>query len=244
MTRSILVTGGTRGIGLALCKAFAEKGWAVAACYHQDEKAAREARQALSGLTGEFHLAPCDVTDGEQVRALVGEVLGKWGRLDCAIHNAGATWNARLLNVNEAQWDETLGVHLKGAFWTAQAALKPMLRQKSGHLIFVSSLVASTGNIGQGSYSAAKAGMVGLMRSLAGEYGGKNIRANVVFPGFHRTRLAEGLSVEAEEAIRQRHLLKSTTDMKELADFTLWLAGTTTVSGQVFNIDSRLPGWL
>ena len=105
-------------------------------------------------------------------------------------------------------------------------------------------MVATTGNIGQGAYTAAKAGLIGLARSLAQEYGGKNIRANVVCPGFHKTRIAENLSAEAEEAIRQRHLLGRTTDLKEVADFMVWLAGTQTISGQVFNLDSRLPGWL
>jgi 3-oxoacyl-[acyl-carrier protein] reductase len=240
----VLITGGTRGIGLALAKGFAQKGWSVAACYHQDEEAAELATRELSGLTKEFWVSKGDVSSAGQVGALVEGVLEKWGRLDCAVHNAGATWNARILNVEEAQWDATMDVHLTGAFHLAKACLKPMLKQKSGQLTFISSVVATTGNIGQGAYTAAKAGLIGLARSLAKEYGGRNIRANVVCPGFHKTRIADNLSPEAEEAIRKRHLLGKTTDLNEVADFMVWLAGTQTISGQVFNLDSRLPGWL
>lgn len=229
---------------MAICKAFAAKGWSVATCYHQDEAAAEDARKALSALPADFLLSKCDVSQPTQTESLVQAAVEKFGRLDCAIHNAGATWNARLLNIEEAQWDDTLGVHLKASFGLAKAALRPMLRQKSGHLVFISSVTASTGNIGQGSYTAAKAGIVGFARSLAREYGVKNIRANVVCPGFHKTRLADGLTAEAEQAIRKRHFLGRTTDLDEVTDFLLWLAGTQTVSGQLFNLDSRLPGWL
>ncbi|HJT22952.1 MAG TPA: SDR family oxidoreductase, partial [bacterium] len=142
------------------------------------------------------------------------------------------------------EWDATMGVHLSGAFHLSKACLKPMLKQKSGHLVFISSVVATMGNIGQGAYTAAKAGVIGLSRSLAKEYGGRNIRCNVVCPGFHKTRIADNLSPEAEEAIRKRHLLGKTTDLNEVGDFMVWLASTQTISGQVFNLDSRLPGWL
>jgi 3-oxoacyl-[acyl-carrier protein] reductase len=241
---SILITGGTRGIGLALCKAFARKGWQVASCYHEDEASAQAARDEMSKLTQDFLLLKGDVSLEEPVGEMVKAVIEKFGRLDCVIHNAGFTLNARLLDVEEGQWDATMSVHLKGAFWLAKAGLRPMLKQKDGQFIFISSVVATTGNIGQGSYTAAKAGVTGLMRSLAAEYGGKNIRANVVCPGFHKTRLSENLSPEAEAAIRKRHLLTATTDINEVGDFMVWLAGTKTISGQVFNLDSRLPGYL
>jgi 3-oxoacyl-[acyl-carrier protein] reductase len=241
---AVLVTGGTRGIGLALCKVFAQKGWALSTCYHQDEESAAQAAKELSDITSQVYLSKRDVSVESEVSGLVQSTLEKWGRLDCVVHNAGATWNARLLNLEEAQWDATMGVHLKGAFLLSKAGIRPMLKQKSGHFIFISSVVATTGNIGQGSYTAAKAGLIGLARSLAREYGGKNIRSNVVCPGFHKTRIADGLSPEAEENIRNRHLLGKTTDLNEVAEFIVWLAGTQTISGQVFNLDSRLPGWL
>jgi 3-oxoacyl-[acyl-carrier protein] reductase len=241
---TVLITGGTRGIGLALGKAFARNGWTVGACYHRDGESAGASARELAALSPGSRVDMCDVTRKDEVEKWVGESLARWGTLDCALHNAGATWNARLLNVEEPQWVDTLAVHLKGAFLLAKACLRPMLKQGGGHFIFISSVVASAGNIGQGSYSAAKAGVVGFSRSLAHEYGGKNIRSNAVFPGFHKTRLADNLSPEAEQAIRKRHLLGRTADLEEVAQFTVWLAGTKNISGQVFNLDSRLPGWL
>src|SRR6185295_1205463 len=112
---SILITGGTRGIGLALCKAFAQKGWGVATCYHQDEAAAQAARDELSKITQDFLVVKGDVSLEEPVTGLVQAAIEKWGKLDCVIHNAGFTLNARIVNVEEADWDATLGVHLKGA---------------------------------------------------------------------------------------------------------------------------------
>lgn len=242
--RSLLLTGGTRGIGLALGTAFLRKGWTLTTCYHADKTAAEEADRAYTALGSSFQVLKADVSKEAEVQALVQGAMEKWGRLDCVIHNAGATWNARVLNVEEAQWKDTMDVHLKGAFLLTKACLKPMVKQKDGHFIFVSSVVATTGNIGQGSYTAAKAGILGFARSLAQEYGGRNIRSNVIFPGFHKTRIADNLSPEAEEAIRKRHLLGRTADLNEVGEFTTWLAGTQNISGQIFNLDSRLPGWL
>jgi len=241
---SVLITGGTRGIGLALGQAFLQKGWTLTACYHADETAAQEAAKTYSAIGPAFQLVKADVTREADMQALAQAALDKGGRLDCVIHNAGATWNARVLNVEEQQWDDTLDIHLKGAYLLSKACLKPLMKQKDGHFIFISSVVATTGNIGQGSYTAAKAGVVGFARSLAQEYGPRNIKANVVFPGFHKTRIADNLSPEAEEAIRKKHILGRTADLKEVSEFVVWLAGTQGISGQVFNLDSRLPGWL
>jgi 3-oxoacyl-[acyl-carrier protein] reductase len=241
---TVLITGGTRGIGLALGKAFAQKGWSVEACYHQDEASASSALKELQAFNPSCQVSRCDVRQPAEVQAWVSEILGHRDTVECGIHNAGVTYNARLLNTEESQWDETLQTHLKGAFNLSQALLIPMIRQKNGHLLFISSIVASTGNIGQGAYTAAKAGLVGLARSLAREYGSRNIRVNVVNPGFHKTRLAQGLSPEAEQAILSRHLLGRHADLVEVCQFILWLAGSQSVSGQVFNLDSRIPGWL
>lgn len=242
--KTLLLSGGTRGIGLELAKAFLQKGWALSTCYHSDEDAAKRAEKEFTVLGGDFQVVKADVGREKEVQDWVQGAWERWGRLDCVLHNAGATWNARVLNIEEAEWRSTLDVHLKGAFLLSRAALKPMVKQKDGHFIFISSIVATTGNIGQGAYSSAKAGVVGFARSLAQEYGGRNLRANVVFPGFHKTQIADNLSAEAEEAIRKRHLLGRTADLQETAEFVVWLAGTKNISGQVFNLDSRLPGWL
>jgi 3-oxoacyl-[acyl-carrier protein] reductase len=239
----LLISGGTRGIGWGLVQSFAAAGWAVSTCYHEDEASAAEAKDQLAKLTPDFLVMKADVTRAGDVNAWVQATRERFSTLDCVIHNAGFTRNARLVNVEEADWDATLAVHLKASFLISKACLRPMLRQ-GGHLIFISSVVATTGNPGQVSYASAKAALVGLARSLAREYGSKNIRVNVVCPGFHKTRLSDGLTPEAETAIREKHLLPVTTDLDEVKQFMLWLAQSRSISGQVFNLDSRIPGWL
>jgi 3-oxoacyl-[acyl-carrier protein] reductase len=241
---SVLITGGTRGIGLALAKNFLQKGCFVSTCYHQNEEDAKNAREEFSAISDHFTIHKVNVALEDPVSQWVQDVIEKRGKLDCVIHNAGSARDARLIHEEETQWDETLDVHLKGAFLLSKACARPMMKQKGGNLIFISSVVATTGNIGQAGYVAAKAGLIGLARSVAREYGSKNIRANVVFPGFHKTRLSGNLTPEAEKAIREKHLLDITTDLGEVADFIFWLANTKSISGQVFNLDSRLPGWL
>jgi 3-oxoacyl-[acyl-carrier protein] reductase len=239
----VLITGGTRGIGLELARAFARAGWALSTCYHEDEASALTAQTQLSALSDQTWVSQVDVTVPEEIQAWVKASQERFQSIDCVIHNAGFTHNTRLINTEEMDWDATLSVHLRAAFLLSKACLRPMLK-KGGHLIFISSVVATTGNLGQASYTAAKAGVIGMARSLAREYGFKNIKVNVVCPGFHKTRLSAGLSPEAEQAIRDRHLLPVTTDLKEVTQFMVWLAQTRSISGQVFNLDSRLPGWL
>ena len=239
----VLITGGTRGIGLELAQAFARAGWALSTCYHEDEASALTAQTLLSALSDQIWVSRVDVTVPEEVQAWVEASQERFQSIDCVIHNAGFTRNTRLINTEEMDWDATLSVHLRAAFLLSKACLRPMLK-KGGHLIFISSVVATTGNLGQASYTAAKAGVIGLARSLAREYGSKNIKVNVVCPVFHKTRLSAGLSPEAEQAIRDRHLLPVATDLKEVTQFMVWLAQTRSISGQVFNLDSRLPGWL
>ncbi len=240
----VLISGGTRGIGLGLCEAFLENGWKVATCFHQDEASAGEAKARFARFPGAFDLSRCDVTREGEVRDWMKRLMERFGRLDCAIHNAGSNLNARLLNMPEEDWDSIQAVHLKGALFLSKACLRPMVKQEDGHLIFVTSVVGTTGAIGQAPYASAKAALIGMGRSLAREYGPRNIRVNMVIPGFHKTRLSASLSPQAEEEIRKKHLLPVTTDLRETAGFMVWLAGTRTISGQVFTLDSRIPGWV
>jgi 3-oxoacyl-[acyl-carrier protein] reductase len=238
------ISGGTRGIGRAVTSAFLSAGWLVASCWHSDEGSARETAALFASHGDRFALGRCDVTDADEVRAWAREAVERWGPPDCVIHNAGSTVNAPLLNVREEDWDAAHAVHLDGARQMVLAALPSFVGNGGGQFIFLSSVVATTGNPGQAAYASAKAAVVGFMRSLAKELGPQRIRCNVVLPGFHATRLAGNLSPEARAAILSRHLLPETTDLEETASFFLWLAGTRTVSGQVFNLDSRVPGWL
>jgi 3-oxoacyl-[acyl-carrier protein] reductase len=238
------LSGGTRGIGRAVVGAFLSNGWSVASMWHSDEKAALETVGGFGEYGDRFFLKRCDVADGEQVRIWGCEARERMGTPDCVIHNAGETLNAPLLNVREEDWDATRAVHLEGARHLVLGALPLFLKNGGGQFIFISSVVATTGNPGQAAYASFKAALVGFMRSLAWEYGKRLVRCNAVMPGFHATRLSSNLTNEALSAIKSRHLLPETTDLDETTSFLLWLAGTRTISGQVFNLDSRIPGWL
>src|SRR5580692_622023 len=127
---SVLITGGTRGIGLALVKKFLQKKFFVSTCYHEDEEDAKKAQDELSVFGPNFSITKNDITQELSLNQFVQDALLKWGRVDCVIHNAGSTQNSRLINVEESQWNETLDVHLKGAFLLSKACVRPMMKQK------------------------------------------------------------------------------------------------------------------
>lgn len=241
---SLILTGATRGIGLAITRGFLASGWRVAGCYHQDEVAAQAARDEFATYGNRFFLARCDVSKEQGLGVFVGEAILRHGPPAVALHNAGFTCDDLIVKATEDDWDSVLSVHLGGARNLSKLCLPLMMSSGGGHLVFVSSLVATTGAVGQAAYVSAKAAEVGLARSLAREYGHRHIRCNVVLPGFHDTRLSEDMSPEARQALFSRHLLPTPPSLEETASFFLWLASTQGVSGQVFNLDSRLPGWL
>lgn len=242
--RVAFITGATRGIGAAWAEALLVAGWRVSVCFSKNKDDAERFQREHEKHRASLRVMRADVRDPKQ--------MGNWFTLSCetfgwpsaVIHNAGSAENARLSNTTLENFENTSAVNLTGAFWVARFGARGLLKNRGGHLIFVSSVVSTTGNIGQVAYSAAKAGVVGFARSLARELGAKNIRVNVIFPGFHETALSADLSEKARAAIRARHLLPRTTALSETSTFLLWLLNTETISGQVFNLDSRIPGWL
>jgi 3-oxoacyl-[acyl-carrier protein] reductase len=180
-----------------------------------------------------------DVRDEAQVK----DYFSRLERLDILVANAGLTRDGALTGLTGADFDEAVNVNLRGAFLCARAALKVMLAQKSGHIVFIGSRAGKHGTRGQSVYAAAKAGLVGLAQSLAREYGGRNIRCNVVLPGFLETRLTAALSPERREAVREEHALGRFNTVENSARAIAFLSTLDHVSGQVFTLDSRLDRW-
>jgi 3-oxoacyl-[acyl-carrier protein] reductase len=243
-SKLLILTGVTRGIGQALARRFLASGWVVAGCYHQDEIAAQATRNEFEPFGEKYFLSKCDVTDEKATGAFVEEAVRRYGPPEAAIHNAGFTRDGLILKTTENDWDAVLSVHLGGARNLAKGCLPTMMRSGGGHLIFVSSITATTGAVGQAAYVSAKAAEIGLARSLAREYGSRHVRCNVVLPGFHDTKLSEKMSTEARQTMLLRHVLWEPPSFQETASFFSWLVDTQGVSGQVFNLDSRFPGWL
>jgi 3-oxoacyl-[acyl-carrier protein] reductase len=214
---TILITGGEGGLARALEAEFLRVGDRVYA----------PGRKTL------------DVTDEKQVDAYFAAL----SRLDVLIANAGLTRDGLLGHMSPGDFDEVVKGNLRGAFLCARAALKLMVKQRSGHFLFIGSRSARNGPRGQSNYAAAKAGLVGLAQSLAREYGGRNVRSNVVLPGFLETRLTETVRPERREEIRTEHVLGRFNTVENAARAIAFLARLDHVSGQVFTLDSRLDRW-
>lgn len=230
MTRSVLVTGGNRGIGLAIARAFSAAGDKVAITYRSGEPP--------EGLFG----VRCDVTDQAAVEAAFDSVESQHGPVEVLVANAGITRDTLLLRMAEDDFTAVLDTNLTGSYRVAKRAARSMLRARRGRLIFISSVVGLLGSAGQANYAASKAGLVGLARSLARELGSRNITANVVAPGFVSTDMTEALPEERRSEILAQVPLGRYATADEVAAVVRFLAGEDAayITGAVIPVDGGL----
>jgi NAD(P)-dependent dehydrogenase (short-subunit alcohol dehydrogenase family) len=230
MSRSVLVTGGNRGIGLAVARAFAAQGDRVAVTHR--------ASGAPDGLYG----VRCDVTDAAQVDAAFTAVEAEHGKVEVLVSNAGMTRDTLLLRMDEAAFAEVVDTNLSGAYRVAKRAAGGMLRARAGRMIFISSVVGLTGSAGQANYAAAKAGLVGLARSIARELGSRGITANVVAPGFVQTDMTAALPEERRAELLTGIPLGRYAGPDEVAGVVTFLAGPAAayITGAVIPVDGGL----
>lgn len=230
MSRSVLVTGGNRGIGLAVAREFAVGGDNVAVTY-------RGARPPA-----ELHGLRCDVTDTGEVDTAFGEVEERQGPVQVLVANAGVNRDQLLATMSEDEFTSVLDTNLTGAYRVAKRAVRPMMRARGGRIIFVSSVVGFLGSAGQANYAAAKAGLVGFARSLARELGSRGITVNVVTPGFVRTGMTEELSEQRQEQIRAAIPLGRYAESGEVAAVVSFLASDAAayITGAVIPVDGGL----
>ena len=234
----VLVTGSSRGLGRAIAAGFSGKGYRVAANYRMDTVGALESTRAIEAAGGEAFPHQADVQDGKAVHAMVSAIIDRWGRLDVLICNAAMTADEMVVRLSEDSWDRVLGTILTGAFHCLQAAGAVMQRQGSGAVLLIGSYAGMQGRPGQAPYAAAKAGLLGLMKSVAREWGRDRIRINMVLPGWHATALTGYRENSTPPPFGP--VLEHGIPMEAVADFVVAVAAMSNVSGQIFNFDSRI----
>lgn len=241
--RCALVTGGSRGIGRAICLELARRGAAVAINCSSSTAAAEETAKLCRELSGaEAIVIKADVSDPAQAEAMVTEAAGKLGRLDILVNNAGITRDGLMLRMKDEDWDSVLNTNLKSAFVTTKAAYKIMMKQKYGRIINVSSIVGIRGNAGQANYSASKAGLIGLTKSVAKELAARGVTANAVAPGYIDTDMTDVMPEAAKKAMQSTIPMARTGKPEEVAQAVAFFAeeSSSYITGQVLCVDGGM----
>lgn len=230
-----LITGGSRGIGEAIVRRFVAEGAKVAFTYRSSDEKARALEADLDGAAKGFR---SDASSFEHAEKLVKDVLAEYGRIDIVINNAGITQDTLMLRMTEENWDKVMEVNLKSVFNLTKNVLRTMLKQRAGAIINMSSIVGVTGNPGQANYAASKAGIIGFSKSVAKEVGSRNIRCNVVAPGFIETDMTDELDEKTKAAYLQNIPLRRLGKAEEVADLCVFLGSDRSqyITGQTISI--------
>lgn len=239
-----LVTGAgkdSRGIGHGIAVALAREGADVAVASHTLANALRVA-DAVQELGRRSLAIEMDVSQAESVESGVAEVLGAFGRIDILVNNAGITRDALVVRMREEDWDAVLDVNLKGAFLCSRAVAKVMMKQRSGCIINITSIMGLTGNAGQANYASAKAGLIGLTKSLARELGSRNVRVNAIAPGWIETAMTDTLPESVREAMLKQIPLGRLGRAEDVAGAVVFLCSdeASYITGQVLTVDGGL----
>lgn len=238
-----LITGASRGIGKGIAEVFAQHGAQVAFSYASSDEKARALENELSSKYGvKVQGYKSNAASLSEAEALIEQVLADFGRLDVLVNNAGITRDTLLMRMTETQWDEVINTNLKSAFNLTKASLKPFLKQKSGSIINMTSVVGVMGNAGQANYAASKAGMIGFTKSVAKELGSRNIRCNAVAPGFIQTEMTAALDEATLKGWTDTIPLKRGGTPEDVANLCLFLASdlSTYITGQTLHVDGGM----
>lgn len=236
-----IVTGASRGIGKCIAEKLSEEGANVVINFLHSEKDAELLYKKIS-KTGQKHLLiRSDVSKYDDVANMVDVTIKEFGRIDLLVNNAGITEDALILRMKEDSWDKVININLKGTFNCCKATLKYMIKQREGKVINITSIAGIIGNVGQVNYASAKAGIIGLTKTLAKEYAERNILINAVGPGFIETEMTDKLSDKVKEEILKKIPLKRFGLLEDVAEVVLFLASNANyITGQVIIVDGGM----
>jgi len=237
-----IVTGGSRGIGKAVCLRLARMGATVVVNYVSRPDAAQETVAAIREAGGTAAAYQFDVANAEQVQAAVKKIQADFGRIDILVNNAGITRDGLVAMMKEEAWDEVIDTNLKGAFNCIKAVSRPMMKQRWGRIVSIASVIGFAGNAGQANYAAAKAGMVGLTRSVARELASRGVTVNGVAPGYIETDMTRELSVEVTEKIKAEIPMNSLGSVDDVAAAVAYLVSEEAryVTGQFIHVNGGM----
>jgi 3-oxoacyl-[acyl-carrier protein] reductase len=237
----VLVTGGGGGIGRTIALLFAGEG-AHLVIGDMNAAGGEETVEMIRQKGGQAVFVEANVTQFEDAEKMVAQAIQNWGRLDVLINNAGVTRDGLVLRMSEADWDLVLNINLKGAFLCTKAAIKVMLKQRSGAIVNIASVVGRMGQAGQANYAASKGGLIALTKSVAKEVAGRNIRVNAVAPGFIETQMTHVLPDEVKKAWLERIPLNRAGTMEDVAKVVAFLASddASYLTGQTIGIDGGM----
>ncbi len=240
--KTAIITGASRGIGRGIAKVFVEQGCAVAFTYSSNQAAAEALVAELSGQSVQVRGYQSNAADYEASEQLIADVLKDFGSIDILVNNAGITKDNLLMRMSESDFDQVIEVNLKSIFNMTKAIQRTFLKQRKGSLIHMSSVVGVKGNAGQANYAASKAGIIGFSKSIALELGSRNIRSNVIAPGFIETEMTAQLSEEVVQGWRDGIPLKRGGQPEDVANACVFLASDLSnyITGQVLHVDGGM----
>lgn len=237
-----LVTGASSGIGRAIAVKLAAEGAKVIVNYSGNSEGAQEVVNDIIALGGSAEAVKCNVSQPEEVDSMIKAIIENHGRLDILVNNAGITKDTLILRMEAEDFDRVIDINLKGTFNTIKSASKYMMKQRTGKIINMASVIGITGNAGQANYAASKAGIIALTKSAAKEFASRNIYVNAVAPGYIDTRMTDVLSDKVKENILSVIPLKRTGKPEDVANVVAFLASENSnyITGQVINVDGGM----
>jgi 3-oxoacyl-[acyl-carrier protein] reductase len=240
--KNILVTGASKGIGKAMATRFAQEGANIAFTYLSSVEKGQALEKELADLGIKAKGYRSDASNYDAAEELINSVVADFGSIDVLVNNAGVTRDGLLMRMSEEQWDTVININLKSVFNLTKAAIKPLMKQKFGSIINITSVVGLRGNAGQANYAASKAGIIGFTKSVALELGSRNIRSNAIAPGFIETEMTGELDQKVVDEWKKSIPLKRAGQAKDVADAAVFLASDLSnyITGQVLQVDGGM----